>query len=166
MKEIWKDIKGYEGLYQISNFGRVKSFKGHKPRILKVCIDSKGYNKYMLSLGGNLKTHPVHRLVSEHFIPNPSNKSQVNHKDGDRLNNKVDNLEWVTPPENMQHAHRLGLINYNKGVLCNNKLSEKDVVNIRTALSSLSTKELADILGVHYTTIRNIKLGKSWKHVS
>ena len=120
MQEIWKDIKGYECLYQVSNFGRVKSIEryvnthgGSKrivpEKIMKQVIDNTGY--YTVSLWKNnthIRPH-VHRLVIETFIPNLYKKSQVNHKDGNKLNNNVDNLEWCTPQENGIHAYDNGL---------------------------------------------------------
>ena len=119
MKEIWKDIKGYEGYYQISNFGKVKSVERiveHKPynltvkeSIRKLKLDTKGYYYLMLSKNGIIKNTKVHQLVANAFIPNPLNKPCVNHIDGNKLNNNVNNLEWVTYKENSQHARRTGL---------------------------------------------------------
>lgn len=103
--EKWKDIKGYEGLYQVSNLGRVKRlFKNNKSNILKGKIDKDGYNEVILSQHQTKKFCRVHRLVAEAFISNPDNKPQINHKDRNKLNNNADNLEWVTAQENTKHC--------------------------------------------------------------
>lgn len=104
MIEIWKDVVGYEGLYQVSDFGRVRSLAYGKERILKqqerqhgylsVCLYGRGGNKR------NFKQISVHRLVAEAFIPNPKKLSEVNHIDEDKKNNKLENLEWVSHQEN------------------------------------------------------------------
>lgn len=108
--EEWKDIEGYEGMYQVSNLGRVRSFKKYREgRILKSFPDPNGYLKVSLSKNNKLKNHRVHRLVAIHFIPNPQNKSQVNHIDGNKQNDNVNNLEWSTPSENGKHAYKIGL---------------------------------------------------------
>lgn len=119
--EVWKDVKGYEGFYQVSNKGRVKSlartivrsdgqYKSIKEKILKSGTSSKGYQQINLCRNGKQKTMKIHRLVAEAYIPNSKNKPEVNHKDGDKSNNVISNLEWVTPKENMRHAYDIGLI--------------------------------------------------------
>lgn len=104
---MWKDIKNYEGRYQVNNLGQIKSLKTGK--IVSPQLGGNGYYKIGLRDGINKTRLIVHRIVAEHFIENPHNKPQVNHIDGNKLNNNVCNLEWVTASENMLHAHRIGL---------------------------------------------------------
>lgn len=120
--EVWKPIKGLEGYYEISSYGRVRSVGRnlpHKtfgtwriaPRILKTAMNGAGYLFFSAHLpGGGTKTISIHRVVAETFLEHPEYKSQVNHIDGNKLNNRLDNLEWVTPKENMEHAKQKGLI--------------------------------------------------------
>ena len=110
MQEIWKDIKGYEGKYQVSNLGRVRSLydqnqfkKTHRIKLLKFNIRS-GYYNVNLNNHRKRKSFQVHRLVAFAFIPNFDNKPIINHIDENRLNNKVDNLEWCTQKENVLHS--------------------------------------------------------------
>lgn len=117
MLEIWKPIRGYEGLYEISNLGRVKSLSRVTPhngrtyptKILKPHVNTKHYLDVDLCRNGVQKRHRIHRLVAEAFIPNPNNKPQVNHIDCDKNNNCVDNLEWCDNSENQIHAFKHGL---------------------------------------------------------
>lgn len=102
-KETWKDIVGFEGHYQVSNTGRVKSLKGGKERVMKPGNTIK-YLLITLSNGSLRKSFGVHRLVGQAFIENPLNKPQINHKDGNKKNNKVENLEWSTALENTLHS--------------------------------------------------------------
>ena len=115
-KEIWKDIEGYEGLYQVSNMGRVKSvertiwnsgkgcYKTVHERILKAEINNSGYLLVGLSKGGKVKLCSIHRLVAEAFIPNIDNLPCINHKDENKVNNHMENLEWVTYKENNNYG--------------------------------------------------------------
>ena len=99
MKETWKDIEGYEGLYQVSNLGKVKSLNYNKTsesKLLKLQKNSNGYTRVVLYKNRKPKVCLVHRLVAQAFIPNPNNLPQINHKDEDKANNSVDNLEWCT----------------------------------------------------------------------
>ena len=115
MKEVWKDI--YEE-YQISNLGRIKSLKWGKERILTPRKNFKGYMQIHIRVNGKDKVIKVHRLVAEAFIPNPDNKPQVNHIDGNKENNTSLNLEWCTNSENQLHAYKNGLQKY-KNILRN-----------------------------------------------
>lgn len=123
MIEVWKDIKGYEGLYQVSNYGRVKSLdhivtqkaKGNgtlsrlvRGRVLKTGRDKDGYCLIALSKNGKVRGFKVHRLVADAFIPLVQGKEIINHKDSNRRNNKVTNLEWCNTHENALHAYKYG----------------------------------------------------------
>ena len=108
--EIWRDVGGFEEFYQISTCGRIKSFHWNKIRILKLPVTTDGYQRIELQKHGEKRRCGVHVLVAEAFIPNPEGKPFVNHIDGNKLNNHVKNLEWVTPNENLQHAMNLGVI--------------------------------------------------------
>lgn len=105
MKEVFKDIKGYEGIYQISNLGNVKSIRRNK--LLKVAKDRCGYLKTVFSINNIRKTYLIHRLVAETFITNPDNLPCVNHKDEDKSNNCVDNLEWCSYLYNNTYGNRI-----------------------------------------------------------
>ena len=107
--EIWRDVVGYEGLYEVSNKGRVKTLLGKEEYILKISPNKNGYYKTSLSKAGKATTCLVHVLVAKAFIPNVTGKPTVNHKDGNRLNNNVENLEWATYSENLQHSYDIGL---------------------------------------------------------
>jgi hypothetical protein len=114
--ENWKDVQGYEGLYQVSNLGRVKSLShvNYLGRLRQECIlgnrlSDRGYHTAVLYNNGKSKSFRVHRLVANAFIENPNNKPHVNHIDGVKSNNLVSNLEWVTISENQKHAFKTGL---------------------------------------------------------
>lgn len=120
MEEIWRDVKGYEGLYQVSDLGRIKSLKRVVPHkikgkktipesIKKIYVGTNNYYIVILNSKNIGSTKTVHRLVALAFLPNPENKPEVNHKDGNKLNNNLNNLEWNTVSENRYHAFRTGL---------------------------------------------------------
>ena len=113
MAEIWKDIKGYEGLYQVSNLGKIRN----KYKEIKQQTDNIGYKNVILSKNNKRKTKKVHRLVAETFIDNANNLPAVNHINGNKSDNKVSNLEWITYKDNSIHAVLNGLIKTKK-VLC------------------------------------------------
>ena len=104
MEEIWKDIEGYEGDYMVSNLGNVKSLKYGKERILKPRTSRKGYLSIGLHKGKIREQWKIHRLVATYFIPNPDNLPQVNHKDENKANNCVSNLEWCTQEYNINYG--------------------------------------------------------------
>lgn len=109
MKEVWKDIKDYEGLYQVSNWGRVKSLNYNRTGKAEVMIPrktKKGYLLVQLSKNGKKKTCSVHRLVAGAFLDNPEGKPEINHIDENKENNRVDNLEWIWHKDNCNHGTR------------------------------------------------------------
>ncbi len=162
--EIWRDIEeGYEEHYQVSNFGRVKSF--HKgERILKPGLTGRGYLGVNLWLDGKVKNCKVYRLVAQTFIPNPESKREVNHINGIKADNRVENLEWVTPSENMRHALQTGL--QLSGEDCSwAKLTNEQVLYIRENPDGLTNMELATKFAVCHQLISQVQLGKVFKNV-
>ena len=113
-KEIWKPILNYEGLYEVSNWGRVKSLKFGKERILKPGTNKYGYLIVILCKNGKVKSFSVHRLVAEAFLPNPHNYPCVNHKDECKTNNNVNNLEWCTYTYNNNYGTKIERISKNR----------------------------------------------------
>ena len=107
--EIWKPITGTKGFIEVSSKGRVRSLLRGTPRVLKSQVDNKGYHRIRVTIEREKMAYKVHREVAKAFLPNPSNLPQVNHKDGNKDNNSVYNLEWVTNKENAHHAIENGL---------------------------------------------------------
>lgn len=166
--EIWKDIPDYEGHYQISNFGRVKSFKYGKETIRNSkYIGDVGYNAITLNKPNHKqKVFRIHRLVMLTFNPEGYfDKATVNHIDGNKLNNNLNNLEWISYSNNNKHAYKIGLKS-NKGENHSRvKLNDKIVHIIRMSKDYLTTKELSSIFNVSTTTIRHIITKRIWKHI-
>lgn len=172
-------LKNFENKYLINVNGEIvsisrKHWNGRcwwtsKEKKLKHQVSKSGYKTIALSIGnGKIKTSYVHRLIAEHFIPNSDNKPQVNHIDGNKLNNSLNNLEWVTVKENITHAFETGL---NKGIKRfgerNNsaKLTKKDILKIRSLKGKKMIKELANDYEVSVSQISAIQNYKSWKHI-
>lgn len=161
MEEIWKDIIGFENLYQVSNLGRVKSLnrfrigKSNKPvkvneRILKQRINNWGYLQVILCKENKLYCKYIHRLVCETFHPNPHELPQVNHINGIKTDNYVDNLEWCTLKENVQHSNKTGLRNPEKKLT---KIQIQEIINLK---DKLSYRKIGELYGVHNTAISYI----------
>lgn len=125
MTEIWKDIEGYEGLYQVSNLGRIKSLHPHSNKAIKPIIlkadNVRGYPIVQLHKAATKDRFLIHKLVALAYIPKAEGKNEVNHKDGNKLNNTVSNLEWVTRRENMKHAYKHKLVDTVKAQNANKK---------------------------------------------
>lgn len=169
MQEIWIPIK-YCSDYQISNFGRVKSLKRGGERLLRLSHTKDGYVKCGLTINGCACRFRVNRLVAEHFIPNPYNKPTVNHKDGNKDNNRVDNLEWATLSEQMKHAYENGLKKPMRGTLQTvSKLTEDDVRYIRSHYKKRDKQfgmvALAEQFGVSSCCIKRVIKGITYQDV-
>ena len=164
-KEIWRPIPEYENRYEVSNWGRVRSIK-----ILKPFRDRNGYLKYLLSNPGKVKSYFIHRLVALAFIPNPENKPEVNHIDGNKQNNCADNLIFVTRSENMKHAYNNNLKVAKKGEKnYRARFTNKQVKQIRDEYiygsREYGTNALAKKYGVARSTIEHIVNNKTYKNI-
>lgn len=167
---IWKDVEGFEGLYKVSNEGVLMSLprNGTKGGVVKQREMKHGYIEYLLYKDGKMYHKLAHRLVAQHFIPNPENKPCVNHIDGRPTNNKLDNLEWVTYSENVLHALGMGLAYTIGESHPNTKLTNKEVFEIRELYKHkiYNQIELGKIYGVFQGTISLIVRNKSRKVVN
>lgn len=173
-EEIWKTVV-YNGevydRFEVSNTGQLRNTQtGH---IYKLCISKTGYWQVCVSLGSrqNKKVFKIHKAVAEAFINNPDNKPHVNHKDGNKLNNNANNLEWMTNQENIIHARDNGMLHPLAGEQHRfSKLTEEDVRYIRTNYipkdETYGCKALAKKFNVDHSTISEIYNRKSWKHVA
>lgn len=158
-------IEGYDGDYFITSAGEVVSYKKNSFRILKPDI-RKGYYCVTLCKDNKTKKHPVHRLLAKYFISNPDGKEFVNHIDSDKLNNKLENLEWVTQKENHEHAAREGLkmrgVDHHLTVF-----TEDDIREIRDRFKTekCSYRGMGREYSIDKSTIKSIVERETWKHV-
>ena len=177
MKEIWKDIRGYENRYQVSNFGRVKSLyyqyiSGKYKQTLRVkpeymmsqTTNVYGYKRIGLTKNGIQKNYSVHRLVAQEFISNPMNLPQVNHLNGIKSDNRVENLEWVTEKENVIHSFRvLG----HKPSYGRRKINNNIIRKIKTdLLNGMSGTDVSKKYKLSPGNISLIKNNKIWEHIT
>lgn len=180
MKEIWKDVKDYEGLYKISNLGRVLSverdsidkngFKHHvKAKILTPRKHNHGYRYVTLCKTGSYINFLIHRLVGIHFIDNPKEKRCINHKNGNKTDNVEANLEWCTHGENNLHANKNGLVDRNGEKNGKAKLTVQQVKYIRSnyvkGSKDLNCKYFAEMFDVSEGAVNSVVLNKSWYNV-
>lgn len=173
MKEVWKDVVGYEGMYEISSCGNVRRSAREKPHdgtYPKRPIKPVLINRYFrVALRGKKprRGFSVHRLVATAFIPNPENKPQINHKNCNKFDNRVENLEWCTAKENAEHARQNG--KYFQGEKVHlSKLKVSDIVKIRKLYKTGNyyQRELAKMFGVTQGIITVIVNRKIWKSVN
>ena len=176
-EEIWRDVVGYEGLYKVSDMGRVKNvprtFKMKDGRnntikkevLMKFKVDKDGYFKLGLRKEGKQRHFFVHRLVAQAFVNNPNFKPQVNHIDGIKNNNSVSNLEWVTHQENRTHAAENGLVPDQWGRKNPNvKLTELEVLLIKELRNKgLTLLRISEIVGTSVSNVKNITYGYTWE---
>ena len=167
MQEKWKPITGYEGIYSISTYGRVRS---HRRKIILTLEKMKlGYERAGLNYKGKRERILVHVLVATEFIKKPEWATEVNHIDGIKDNNYTNNLEWSTRSKNLLHAFEIGLITPLRGSKNPiSKLTEKDVIEIKNALKTPYPRiniDLGKKYGVVPEAIMAIKSGKNWKHI-
>lgn len=152
---MWNPIPGYEGIYVISQNGEIRCISAkRRTDVLKQRIDRSGYRTARLSCNGRTKSFFVHRLVAMTFIPNPEDKPQVNHKNGNKLDNSVSNLEWSTASENVKHAYGMNLI----------KSKGRPLLDTSTGKVYCSIKDASLQSGIKYSTLRNYLNGSNPKN--
>lgn len=160
-EEEWRPIPGYENSYHESNYGRTKSLKNGAARILKPALSTNGYLFVVLQKDGVRKNFRVSRLVATCFLLNPDNKVQVDHIDNNKFNNHVDNLRWVSGAENQQYALETGARKSGEEH-GDAKLTNEQVVYVRDNPDGLTCLELAEMMAVSKTTIKDVQRGKKY----
>lgn len=162
----WRDVVGYEGLYRVSSDGEIEHLK--RNILLSQSTTALGYSVVTLFKNGSKLMVRVHRLVAQAFIPNPDDKPQVNHKDGKKQNNRVDNLEWNTQLENNRHARQTGLNPPLRGERNgSSKLTSTEVESIKELLKvgELPQHKIGRLFGVSQGTVSLINSGMLWSHI-
>ncbi len=165
-----KDVVGYEGLYSVTADGRIWSYgkcnNNQNGKYLKLANHHTGYATVSLRKNKRRHTLVVHRIVAIALLPNPLLLPQINHKNGVKTDNRIGNLEWCTGSQNKLHAHRvLGVKNVCGSAHKNSKLSEEDVRKIKAEIGKVSYRQLGFKYKISGNIIRNIALGKAWRHV-
>ena len=170
LTEIWKDIKSWEGLYQVSNFGRVKSLRYE--RILKPNKPRRGNNRtgycHVILCDRNRRVSAkVNKLVAEAFVPNPNNLPTVRYIDGNKMNNNASNLIWSTHKDNTAHAIELGNVNHNGENSALSRYTENTIQSIRREFDKggVTKKALSDKYGMSYTNVLRIINRDIWNHI-
>jgi len=159
--ELWKDIIGFEGYYKISNMGRVKSLNARLGDLIMAGGTCEGYKNIKLTINYKNTYFRIHKLVALHFISNPENKPFVNHKNGVKNDNRVENLEWCTQSENTQHAYDTGLQKPpHLGSYGSNHPSSKLVLDTQTGIFYETRNEAAWVKGMPSNTLSNQLTGK------
>lgn len=179
-EEIWVSVKGFEGIYEVSNLGRVKSLNRfvkyttkeggyqRKEKILNQKICDNGYNAVRLFKNAKGREWKVHIVVAENFgLPKSKGQKYINHKNGCKTDNRLDNLEWCTQSENMIHAYENGFAKGQKGSdHPGNVLTEEEVIKIRKLHSGgMVQRRIAEEYGVCFQTISLIVNRKTWTHI-
>ena len=163
-EEIWKDIPNYEGMYQVSNLGRVKSLKFGKERVLKPILNGRGYYHINLYKGGKTIINTIHRLVMLSFVG--ESELEINHKNGIKSDNRLENLEYCSRSENIQHAYDTGLKAGRKGENHHNsKLTRACAERIKYGHQGMTQRAIAEIYGINQAQVSVIRSGKTWKHI-
>jgi len=178
MEEKWSEIDGSNGHYEVSNLGRVRSIKRignsrwYTERtfpsvVLKPQTQREGYQFVLIRVSGKSAKKYIHREVAKQFIPNPSSLPQVNHIDGNKLNNAASNLEWCTAKENCRHAIASGLYVSARGErISSAKLKEADIIKIRALASEgMMHKDIAAIFAVGRKAVTKIVNRQRWAHI-
>ena len=159
---MWKPIKGFEGLYDVSEAGQIRNAK--TLQILKPNRIGKGYLIVHLRKDGKRHARYIHRLTAEAYVPNPHNYPVVNHDDGNKANCHYTNLIWSTYSENNQHAYDTGLKPKGEGQY-QARLTEENVREIKRLGKYTTFQEIADKYGVSKATVRDVLVGKTWRDV-
>lgn len=164
--EVWKDVSGYNGVYQVSNLGRVRSANKHKSKILKGSFNNKGYCQILLCAAAGYKRVLLHVLIARTFIPNPHNLPVVNHINSNPKDNQVWNLEWCSQSHNQIHSIKSGRANNRTGSGSRfAKITELDVLHI-VSMAHLKPRSISNLTGFSYSTVFKILSGQTWVHTT